>query len=431
MKEIETHLKLKPLAFTIMVIITLVFYGTAHAQRLYTLRQVLDSVSKRNPGLRQYGLLSKSANSMAESAKAWEAPLVGVGMSEYPYPFSNQMITPNNQAGPRKMLIIRLQQMFPNFSQQNKEEDYYRSFSKQNQDDQATLKNQLFGQAKLAYYNDWIAENKLIVIDHQAKQLELLIQITEGRLSYNKSNLPNIYNARAKLSDLKSMKINMTSIIDQATEEMNLLMDRSPKAFFLIDTTKNLEQTQFNILQVDSSFLQTNRTDILHTTDEIHSLHLEQEVSSALSKPRLGLTLDNMRMNTGMYMYSVMAMMTIPIAPWSSIGYKSKVQSTDYQIQSMKKMRDYQVLQAMVHIRKDWLTLQSAKKDLEIFKTEVIPAYAKTYQANLNAFSENTGDIYQTLMAWDDLTMKKLEYFDKLSDLLKIQVKLETEMQLH
>jgi hypothetical protein len=59
----------------------------------------------------------------------------------------------------------------------------------------------------------------------------------------------------------------------------------------------------------------------------------------------------------------------------------------------------------------------------------VIPAYAKAYQANLDAFSENTGDIYETLMAWNDLTMKRMEYYDKLADMLILKVELQTEMQ--
>ena len=101
----------------------------------------------------------------------------------------------------------------------------------------------------------------------------------------------------------------------------------------------------------------------------------------------------------------------------------------DFQIQAMRKMQEDQVQQSLGNIRKDWLNLQSARKDLHIFQSEVIPAYAKTYQANLNAFSENTGDIYETLMAWSDLTMKRMEYYDKLSDLLNIRVMLETEMQ--
>ncbi len=101
----------------------------------------------------------------------------------------------------------------------------------------------------------------------------------------------------------------------------------------------------------------------------------------------------------------------------------------EYEIQAMQKMRKNKALEALGAIRKDWLDLQAAHKDLQIFQTQVIPAYAKAFQANLNAFSENTGDIYETLMAWNDLTMKKMEYYDKLADLLNIRITLETEMQ--
>jgi hypothetical protein len=89
------------------------------------------------------------------------------------------------------------------------------------------------------------------------------------------------------------------------------------------------------------------------------------------------------------------------------------------------------VLEAVGHIRKGWLALQAQRQDVKIFLTEVIPAYQKTWQASLNAFSENTGDIYQTLMAWNDLTMKRMEYLDKLEEMLQMKVMLETEMQVN
>lgn len=414
-----------------MAIISLVVFllcnAAAHAQEAYSLQQVLDSIAVRNPGLQQYALQTGASDAMGEAAKAWETPQVGAGVSEFPYGNMGKMS--NQGFAPRKMLMLRLQQMFPNFSKQKKESAYYQSFARQNQDDKATLQNMLFAQAKIAYYDALIAEKKLTIIDEQSKQLQLLIQIAEGRLAYNKASLPNIYKARAKLSDLGSTRIKAGSVIDQSVAIMNSLMDRPAGYAMQIDTAEYLLQKQINILQVDSAYVQTHRTDILHTTDEIHSMRLNQETVSSLGRPQFGIAWDNMRMNNGMYMYNAMAMVTIPIAPWFSKGYKSEVSSMDYQIRSMKKMQDNQVLQALGNIRKDWLSLQAAQKDLQIFQDEVIPSYAKTYQAYLNAFSENTGDIYETLMAWDDLTMKKMEYYDKLGDLLNIRVMLETEMQ--
>jgi outer membrane protein TolC len=281
----------------------------------------------------------------------------------------------------------------------------------------------------MAYYDAFIAQKKLAVLRVQEQQLQLLIKISEGRLAYNKADLPNIYKARATLSDLKSTRINLQSMTDQAISILNALMNLPVDHPLQIDTTANFQQHQVAILQIDTAYVQRNRSDIKHTQDEIHSMELKQQVIEAMGKPTFGITWDNMRMNSGMYLYSAMASLSIPIAPWFSKGYKSKITAMDFQIQAMEKRKENQVSGALGNIRKDWLKLRSAKEDLQIFREEVIPAYAKTYQANLNAFSENNGDIYETLMAWNDLTMKKMEYYDKLAGLLNLRVMLETEMQ--
>lgn len=402
----------------------------------YTLQQILDSIDARNPGLQQFDLKTKASFAMGDASKAWMAPTVGVGLSEFPYSSVDNKMDDTRGMMPRKMLMLRLQQMFPNFSKQKKEAAYYQSFASQNQHDRATMQNMLFAKAKMAYDDAFIAEKKLTVISEQGKQLQLLIQITEGRLAYNKASLPNIYKARAKLSDLQSMRIRISSKADQAAAILNSLMNRPADAPLQVDTSIDMLSQSVNILPVDSIYVQTHRSDIQRITDEIHTIDLKQQIASSMAKPVFGITWDNMRMpvelpgkNSSMYMYNVMATISIPIAPWFSKGYKSKIRSMDYQIQAMQKMKDNQIRQALGNIRKDWLNLQSAHKDLQIFQTEVIPAYAKTFQSNLNAFSENTGNIYETLMAWNDLTMKKMEYYDKLADLLNIRVMLETEMQ--
>jgi outer membrane protein TolC len=418
--------------------------GIAHAQvspplqergEVFTLQQILDSIDVRNPGLQQFALQTKAGYAMGRAAKAWEAPVAGAGVTEFPYPFSGKM---NNvsETPARKMLMLRLEQMFPNFSRQRKEQAYYRSFANQHRDDRETMKNQLFTHAKMAYVDAYIAEKKLTVIGEQEKQLQLLIKIAEGRLAYNQALLPNIYKARASLNDLMSSHIRLESTTEQAAATLNSLMNRPVETTLLVDTTSDLLQQHIQILQVDSLYVLGHRSDIRHITDEIHTTELNRQVASTGAKPVFGITLDNMRMRgnasggeSSMYMYSAMAMVSIPIVPWSSKGYKSEVHSMEYEIQAMQKMRKNKALEALGAIRKDWLDLQSAHKDLQIFQTQVIPAYAKAFQANLNAFSENTGDIYETLMAWNDLTMKKMEYYDKLADLLNIRITLETEMQ--
>lgn len=413
----------------VLVYVIVAFLSTKNeaSAQTYTLHDILDSIAVRNPGLQQFALRTESSLAMSDASKAWTAPEAGVGLSEFPYGHVKTM----NGMVPRKMLMLRVEQMFPNFSRQHAESNYYQSFAAQNNDQLQTMKNMLFSQAKTAYYNSVIAEKKQAIIDEQIKQLQLLIKIAEGRLAYGKADLPTIYNARSRVSDWQSKLIQLQSTVEQGTTVINTLMNQPPDNPLQIDTSLHTETNELDILQADSSYVLAHRSDIQLIGHEINSMQWSREAALSSGKPTFGITWDNMRMPGNMYMYNLMAMVSIPIAPWSSKGYKSASNAINYQIQSMQKMKENQVLEAVGHIRKGWLALQAQRQDVKIFLTEVIPAYQKTWQASLNAFSENTGDIYQTLMAWNDLTMKRMEYLDKLEEMLQMKVMLETEMQVN
>lgn len=414
------------------------FLGKKLVAQTYTLRQVLDSIDVRNPGLQQFTLKTKSSYAMGEAAQAWMAPMAGVGISEFPYGSAAVM---NKGPMPRQMIMLRLQQMFPNFSRQAAERKYYRSFAKQNKTDRATLQNRLFAEAKRAYYAAFIAGKKLAVLNEQEKQLQLLIAIAKRHLAYGQASLPDIYKTRARLGDLQSRRIQLESISAQSTAVLNSLMNRRFNAPLSIDTSLDLypepakpaADRPVNILAVDSAYVLANRSDIAHLTDVLHTMTLKQQMMEKSAKPVFGITWDNMRMpgfkQQGMYSFSVMAMVSIPLVPWFSKGYQSRIDAVDYQIQAMQKSRESQVLKALGNIHKEWLSLQSAKRNLQLFKSTVIPAYKKTFEASLNALSENTGDLYETLMAWNDLTLKRMAYYDKLEAMLDKRILLEAAMQ--
>ncbi len=394
-------------------------------QRL-SLQQILDSIDVHNPALQKFGLQTQYTYAKAAAAKAWSAPTVGLGVSEFPYGREQEM---NRIMMPRKMWMLSIRQMFPNFSMQKREQAYYQSFKNQNKDSRATLKNELFARAKMAYYNIFISQKKRSILNEQQKQLQWFIKLAKNRLSYDKTRLSNIYRSQARLSDLQTLKIQLVSRSKEAITELNRLIDRPLDAPLLIDTSFDISQNSFSILKMDTAYIRNNRSDIIHTSDRIHSMRLKQKMASEKARPAFGISWENMRMQGDRYAYNAMVTMTIPIAPWSSREYQSEIQAIDYQIQALQKMKESQILEALGQIRKDWIRLQAAKKELKVFNDKVIPAYTRTFHASLDAFSENTGDIYETLMAWSDLTKKRLEYYDKLRNVLAIKILLEKEIQ--
>ncbi|MGH2644184.1 MAG: TolC family protein, partial [Chitinophagaceae bacterium] len=337
-------MKKNKLSICLLIFLTTGLHSKISCAQTITLSQILDSIDIRNPALQQYELKTKSSYAMGNAARSWMAPSAGIGLSEFPYGDYSKM---DNEMMPRKMVMLHLEQMFPDFSKQKNEQDYYQSFAQQNKDDRLTEENILFSKAKKAFYNALIAEKKLGVLKEQESQLQLLIKITEGRLQYNKASLPAIYKAKASLSDFDLQRLNLKSIISQEIIQLNTLMNNPPDLPITLDTSLNFEYEEINILPIDSLYIQNHRSDIVRFSDEIHTMKLEQKTTAQSSKPSFGISWDNMRMNNGMYMYDAMAMVSIPIVPWFSKGYKSKINAMDYQIQALQKMKEEQTISAL------------------------------------------------------------------------------------
>lgn len=129
-------------------------------------------------------------------------------------------------------------------------------------------------------------------------------------------------------------------------------------------------------------------------------------------------------------MYAVEAMVMIPIAPWSSKGYKSEVKSMSLKIEAMEQDKQAMINMASQMVSKMSIELNSKRKEVENYSNKVIPAYKKSFEANMIAYRENTGELMKIILAWDDLLMAQMQYNIRLGELLKLQAEYEREMQI-
>lgn len=79
----------------------------------------------------------------------------------------------------------------------------------------------------------------------------------------------------------------------------------------------------------------------------------------------------------------------------------------------------------------DKLTMLSYENaQYQSYTKNIIPAYEKNLQANILAYKQNTGDYFVLLDAWEMLLMKKLEAYDKLFNILKLEAEYEYEKEI-
>ncbi len=389
---------------------------------------LLDNVFARidsvYPEILKYDFKIQSLQARAEGSKAWMPPTASFGLSQFPYdPMMLNEGGPMNQAG----LMFSVEQMIPNAGRLTAKRKYLESVKEIEVSKKEWTKNTLRLYAKYFYYQRVITERKLWQVAENRELLELLIKTSESKYTYGQSDLGSIFKARAKLAELKNMEIMLLSMISESNIGLNTLMNRDLNSPFSIDTTvviKPFSEVQF--LTDTNSLI---RNDISAMENSIRSMQLNRDYMYSFRKPEWGVRVDHMQMFGMPNQYSVMGMITIPIAPWSAKMYKSDVMSMNFEIESMILEKQNMQLMATRMINEKISMLRYEMEQLKNYEEEIIPMYAKNFETGLLAYKQNTGSFFVLLDSWEMLLMKKMEYNDKLLVVLKLQAEYEYESE--
>jgi len=396
---------------------------TAYSQVL-SLDSVLSRIEKNNPALLSYSNKILSADAKVDGAKMWMPPMVGTQLGENPYSFDF-----NNDT---YQMMFFVEQNIPNQKRIKAKEGYLKSISPQLQNEYGYLKNQFFAKAKETYYERYVTEKKISIINQNIDLMKAMIDISEKSLATGMGDLGSIYKMKARLSDAETMLLNEQNMVKSLTATLNYLMNQDVSTGFSIDTNNIVKNYRNKSLITVKDSLETKRSDIQRMNSEISSMKLNQTLMGMESKPEYGVRLEHGIMfgNMRMSQYAAMFQMSIPIASWSSRGYKSEVKAMGFTISAMEQDK-----QAMLNMANQMVTMLILEMNTEYtyvdnYTKNVIPAYKKSFETNLLSYSQNTGDLMKAILSWDDLQMAQMKYVEHLGKLLKAQTDYEKEMQI-
>lgn len=386
---------------------------------LLTLDALINQVETTYPEVLKYEGRIQAYEARAEGATALMPPTFSAGVSRFPY---NLMTLneqgPMNQAG----LEFMLEQMITHPQKRTAGKEYFQSLGAVEQSRAEWTKNELRTLAKLYYYQRQIAAKKLKVINESEQVLSLLITTAEDRYTYNQAELTTVFKARAKLEELKNMRLMQEASITASNIGINTLLNRDVGTQFSIDTALIIK----DYTVAPDTF---SRSDINAMTGLVESMRSEQKYMASFSKPDFGIRVQHMQMFGMDNQFSVMGMVTIPIAPWSSKMYKSDVRAAQYEIKSMQKEIESMQLMAQRMQAEKLAMLQYSAQQLNNYRNNIIPSFEKNLDANLLAFRQNKGDFFVVLDAWEMLLMKKTEELDMWGQVLKLQAEYEYETE--
>ncbi|MFH7001673.1 TolC family protein [Flavobacterium bizetiae] len=394
----------------------------SQTQQVLSLDTILHRIDKKNVLLQSYSLKAEGYKYSADAATAWMAPMVGVGTFMTPYPF--QEVMDDRDKG---SLMFRVEQDIPNIGKLNKKKKFIQSQGNIENATRTVTLNDYKAQAKQLYYSWMVAEERMKVLDQNEKIMLTMKKIEEVRYPYNQSQLGNVYKIDARIEENKNMIRMQEGEIAKARAWLNSLMNLPGNADFSIDTSII---PVFNPALHDTTSLAAVRGDIKKMDAGIESMQLSIQAMKAEKNPSFKIQFDHMNSFDKMMpkAYSVMAMMSIPIAPWSSKMYKSDVKAMQYNVQAMEKEKSamLQETQGMLYgMQYEILTMQKRIQGLE---TKIIPSMQKSLDVNFLNYQENKLQIPVVIDSWEALNMLQNNLLDEKLKLYQMIVDYEKEL---
>lgn len=406
----------------LLALFFLPFLVNAQTQVL-PLDTILKRIDQNNLLLKSYGLKAESYQYTAKAATAWMAPMVGVGTFMTPYP--GQMVMDERDKG---SLMFQIEQDIPNYGKLNAQKKYIESKAKVERANREITLNDFKTQAKKLYYSWLVAQQKLLVLQKSTQIMQTMKKIEEIRYPFNQSKLGSVYQTTAKLEETENMKRMQQGEIGKAKAWLNSLMNRAGNTDFVIDTTTVPQFTAAGSL--DTASLATARKDIEQMNYNIQSMQLNIDAMKKQRNPDFRIRFDHMSpLSSGMpRAFSVMGMVSIPIAPWASKMYKSEVKGMQYEIDAMQMQKAAMLQESQGMLYGMQYQIKTMQAQINNMEKKIIPTLQKTLDVNLLNYRENKMQLPEVIASWEALTMMQNNVLDEKLELYLMIADYEKEL---
>ncbi|HKB44434.1 MAG TPA: TolC family protein [Chitinophagaceae bacterium] len=412
----------------IILLFFFLFVEFTQAQEKLSLDTIFSAIKNNHPNLKSFDAQIRSLDEAAKGARNWEPPELGTGLWMTPYNPNLRKRQSNGNTG-MGQYMISAQQMFPNGKRLDAEQHYMQAMSSVEKERKNTSLNELYATAKQNYFQLIIIAKKLAVLDQDEKLLDFMIKNAELRYKNNMGKISSYYKAKASLGNIQSMRVMLENEMVQKRISLNTLMNRDKTITFDIDTTYTIKD--YSNYQFDSTTFNIARSDIKAVDRDIQLTLLQQQVEQAKLKPEFGLRFDHMFGFGGLPMqYSVMGMVKLPMAKWSSRAAKANVESLKWKTESLNQQKQTIINEASGMTQGMRSEIEAKKKQIRLFEENIIPALRKNFQTMQLGYENNTEELFELYDAWETLNMTQLEYLDQLQQLLLMQVELERILEI-
>jgi outer membrane protein, heavy metal efflux system len=404
-------------------IIFMIISFSSEAQ-VVSLDSVLHAINRSHPMLQEYDNRAMAMKAYTEGARSWMAPMVGAGPFWYPYP--NQMLMEERDKG---MWMFNVEQDIPNPAKLSARKNYFASRAGVEEKGRSAQYNTLKAEARSLYYNWLTLEQKKKVLSENKRIIELMLELARLRYPYNQGSLGNIYKTEGRLHEVENMILMTQSEIEDKQWRLKSLMNLPAGQSIRIDTTTRVT-FDINQFVYDTAALNTNRSDVQQINQSMEVMRQNQLWQKTQAKPDFRIRYEHMQPRGDMpTQFSLMAMVSIPIAPWASKMYKSEIRGMSYEIEAMKKEREGIVREARGMMAGMASQISGMQRQLDNYREKIIPALRKNYETLMLAYEENREQLLNVVDAWEAMNMAQMQYLDKLNEYYQMIVSYEKEAE--
>ena len=127
--------------------------------------------------------------------------------------------------------------------------------------------------------------------------------------------------------------------------------------------------------------------------------------------------------------FTLMGMLSIPIAPWSSKMYKSEIKSMNFEREAMRQEKSAMLTEILGMSKSMENDLNNMQQQLTNYETKILPTLQKYLQVSILAYQENKTDLNTVIDGWESINMSQMNYLDQLQNYYQMIVEYEKNIE--
>ncbi|MBI5021749.1 MAG: TolC family protein [Ignavibacteriales bacterium] len=306
---------------------------------------------------------------------------------------------------------LELMQMVPFPTKLGTQKDLSVIQKRFSQSDQLEKVNEVLAKLKSTYVELWFIQQNIAIAQENSRLMKQFLSIAQTKYTAGQVPQQDILKAQIEISMIGNEQISFRQKELSMKAMMMSLLNRDTKDTISIAVIPS--EVSFS-MDLDSvlSFALHNRPMIIKDSLMIDESKTMLSMAKQEYLPDFKFGIERMTEPMGSFTgWSVSAGITLPFAPWTLGKASTRVDEANAAI--IKSNASYTSTRNMVasNVKDLYYKASGAKKQLDIFNSEILPQAKQSVQASLTAYQTGTTDFLMLIDAYRTLVNLSKEYF--------------------